>query len=352
MTSSAIRVDTSIPRPYTPSFIDRFMGFVRQMPYPYWLTYLILCLMQSSIFHVLAWMDGAVPAYRFSPELLLFPVWLWFPLAIMTYLNSVAREALVSFRPLLDIDDEQFRQLGYEFTTMPARGALLSSLFWASVYVGQAYFNFEAFIVSYGTGTTFATIIFLEGLVAYLIGSAIYYHSFRLLRLVNRTVKMVKQYNLFQLDPVYAFSRVTARTGIAWMIMLSFSLLFYPVELTNAPVLSVLVVQVALALAAFVLPLRFVNSHLVSEKRRLLTAHDQRVRATLERLHHGLDENELDKMGQLESALAGLTTEREILSRIPTWPWRAGTLTTFLSAIGLPVVLFLIQLVIERWLGG
>jgi hypothetical protein len=350
-TSDQIQQDASETRPYAPSFIDRFIGFVDQLPCPYWLTYLVLIILQSSVVHVLAWIDGWLSAYVFSPILLLYPLWLWGPLAIMTYLNSISVEALSSFRPLLDVEEERLRRVKYEFTTMPARSVILSCVIWSIVYVILVYLNRGVF-AAYGMGTFFTLILLLEGLLSFSTASAIYYHSLRQLRLVNRTVRMVKKVNLFQIDPVYAFSRVTSRTGISWMIMLSLTLLTFPVELTNVPVLAILVLQVLLALAAFVLPLRFVNQYLVSEKRSLVAELNQRVERTLERLHRHLDENELGEVAELNEAITALNAERDILTSIPTWPWRAGTLTGFLSALILPIILFLLQLVLEKLLGG
>jgi len=340
------------PKPYAPSFIDSFMGLVERLPGPYWLTYLALFVLQSLAIHVLAWIDGWLPAYTFSPILLMFPLWLWGPLTIMSYLNSIAREALDSFRPLLDLDEQGLRRLQGEFTTMPARSVILNGLVWSITYGILTVLTFGALFALYGFGRLTALILVLEGLVTYSVGGAIYYHSLRQLKLVSRTVKMVKQVNLFHLDPVYAFSRLTARTGGSWMIMLSLTLLTFPMQLANAPVLAILALQVLLALAAFVLPLRFVNYRLVSEKRRLMADFHARVERTLERLHAGLDKDELGAMDKLNDAIAALNMEHEILTKIPTWPWRAGTLTSFLSAMVLPIMLFLIQLAIQNWFGG
>jgi hypothetical protein len=350
-TSDPIQQDFSEIMPYAPSFIDRFMGFVERLPGPYWLTLLVLFVLQSIIVHVLAWVDGWLSAPVFSPILLLYPLWLWGPLAIMRYLNSTSLEALSSFSPLLDVEEERLKRLKDEFTTMPARSVILSGVMWSIVYVILVYLNFEAF-AAYGMGTVFTLILFLEGLLSFSTGSAIYYHSFRQLRLVSRTVKMVRQVNLFQLDPVYAFSRVTSRTGMSWMIMLSLTLLTFPMQLANVLVLAMLVLQVVLALAAFVLPLQFVNHHLVSEKRRLLAEVNQRVERTSKRLHRCLDESEMGEVAQQSSAMTGLKAERDILASIPTWPWREGTLTRFLSVVMLPIILILLKIVIENWLGA
>jgi hypothetical protein len=45
-----------------------------------------------------------------------------------------------------------------------------------------------------------------------------------------------------------------------------------------------------------------------------------------------------------------LTAERDVLNGLPTWPWLPGTLTGFLSATILPIVLFIIQLAIQKFL--
>jgi hypothetical protein len=224
-------------------------------------------------------------------------------------------------------------------------------VFWAVSYVVLMYFVLESVRAVYGWDTWVNVITYVEGLVSYCIGSVIYYHSIRQLWLVKRTVEMAGPFNLFRLDPVYAFSRVTAQTGIGWMIMLSLTLLTYPLQLTSFPVLILLVLQGLLAITAFIFPLWFVHRRLVAEKRRLLAENHHRVGAILDQYHSHLDGNILTEANQLGPALAGLNTERAFLNAIPTWPWRTGTLTGFLSAIVLPIILFLVQLFIRKMLG-
>jgi hypothetical protein len=328
------------------------MRWLERLPGSFGLTALALFLAQSLLAHVAAWLTGWLPAFTFSPLGLIFALWLWGPLAIMWHLNGVAREALASFSRLLDLDAAQLTRLEYEFTTMPSRPVLVSGLFWAAFYVLLTVLVWDTIYAGYGITGWGAAIAVLQGLISFLVGSAIYYHSLRQLRLVNRTVKLVTRLDLFQLDPVYAFSRLTARTGVSWMLLLSLTLLMYPLRLANGPVLALLIVQLLLAVAAFVLPLRFVNQRLVGEKRRLLAEHGRRVEATLAGLHRTLDADAPGDTGPFNDALAALEAELTVLTRIPTWPWRGGTLTAFLSAIALPIILFLLQAAIERWLSG
>lgn len=337
---------------YAPSYLDRFMGFIERLPIPYWLTYLALFTVQSLIMHIFAWVDGWLPAYTFNPLLLLFPLWQWIPLAIITYSDSVSLQALSTFSPLLDVEEIEMEKLRYEFTTMPSRDVILAGFAWGIVYVILMYASFDAFNTSYRFDTFFSTVLLLEGLIAYLTGSGIYYHSFRQLSLVNRTVKMARQFNMFQLDPVYAFSRVTSLIGVSWMIMLSLTLLLFPIQFVSGLTLTILILQVVLAVAAFILPLWFVHLRLESEKIGLLAELNRQVESTTTRLHRCIDENEMGPVTQLKDAMLGLTAERDVLNDMPTWPWQSGTLTGFLSATILPIVLFLIQLAIQKLIGG
>jgi hypothetical protein len=70
----------------------------------------------------------------------------------------------------------------------------------------------------------------------------------------------------------------------------------------------------------------------------------------LNRFHEQIDQNTLIEVEHLNNVISGLSAERELLEKIPTLPWRTGTLTGFLSATVLPIILLIIQLIIERWI--
>jgi len=350
-TSAPAQPGTRVIDPYPISFIDKLMRLIERQALPYGLIYFGFFVLQSLAIHILVWIDGWREPFSFVPLTLLFPLWLWLPLAFMTHLNHVAVEALVAFSPLLDCSEEESAQLRYEFTTLPVRGVVISSIFWVTVYLFLVYLIRDSFFVSYGLGPMFSIVITVTGLISYSIGGVIYYHSVRQLRLVNRTVKMVKKFNLFQLEPVYVFSTLTAQTGIGWILLLSLTLLTFPLEVAPLPMLAFLLVQTGLSLAAFALPLWFVNQRLVSAKRGMIADLNQRTETTLERLHHAVDSDASKEYESLNHALDGLNAERDILNKISTWPWRQGVFTGFLSAIVLPVVLFLLQMVLGNLLG-
>jgi hypothetical protein len=242
--------------------------------------------------------------------------------------------------------------LEYEFTTMPARSVLLSAIAWFCAYLVSWFPTYVPTVAVYGYGPLTPWSNFVAGLVSFTIGSVVYYHTVRQLRLVSRVVRMVSQFDLFRLDPVYAFSVLTSRTGISWVALLTLSLLAFPLNLGGGLEAAYLILQIALAMGAFLLPLRSVNRRLVSEKRKLQAEHNQRMASTLARLHQHIDGDSLEEVSRLNDVLKGLTSEREILAKIPTWPWRPGLFAGYLSVIVIPVMLYLIQFALGQWLGS
>ena len=349
--SDSIHSDRAATLPYPPSIIDRFMRFVQRLPLPYWLTYLLLFVLEVLIHHVVDWMDGSLPAFHFRLLICFWPLLIWGPLAIMTYLDAIARQALSAFSPLLDIHPETMRRLEYEFTTMPPRGVFLRGVVFTALYVAFMV-KIALPVIAPSAHETPLTLVLstVEGFFAF--NNGLFYHTMRQLRLVNRTVKLVKQFDLFRLDAVYSFSQLTARTGVAWLLLASLILVIGPLQLSPVPIFAFQGMGIAAALAAFALPLWVVHRRLVAEKRGLVAAHDQRVKSALAKLHNALDKERLEDVYQLSSALDGLTAEAAILDKIRTWPWSAETLAGFLSAIVLPMALFFLQLVLQKWLGG
>lgn len=345
-----VQHEGGIALPYVPSFIDRFTKFIQRLPIPYGLTYLLLFILESAIILVISLVDGRAPAYEFDPIIFIFPLWLWGPLAIVTYLDSLSVRVFSEFGQLLDLPTETKRRMEYEFTTMPARSVLISAIVWSVVYLFIWFLAWGPGLAVYGFGAFATWVNFFAGFVSFFLGSVIYYHTIRQLRLVGRTVRLVEEFDLFRLEPVYAFSVLTSRTGISWVALITLTLLISPLEVGGAPTLSLLIVQVALAIGAFLLPLRAVNRRLVLAKRIRMAELDQRTKTTLERMHHLIDQDTLQEVSNLNDVLKGLITEREILEKKPTWPWRPGLFAGFVSIIVLPIVLFLIQFALERWL--
>ncbi len=67
------------------------------------------------------------------------------------------------------------------------------------------------------------------------------------------------------------------------------------------------------------------------------------MRGVLTELNRDAATLELGRADGLNKTLASLIQERELFGRLPTWPWSTTTLRAFVSAILLPLLLFVAQ---------
>jgi hypothetical protein len=271
-------------------------------------------------------------------------------LALMHYLDSTAGDALDQFRPLLQAGDVELARLRYELTTLPARSTLIAGGIGILVTLVSLPFT--------PAEATLAEVIRRPSTqLAFYVGNAILaifvYHTIHQLRMVSRILATVTDLNLYRRGPVYAFSRLTARTALGWVLGVSLGLSprIAPF-LTPQNLLRVWMVLLPLAVLVFVLPLVSAHRLLVREKTRLQDEVEQRVEAAILRVHEQQDADELNNLGGVKTLLDALLVEREMVARLPTWPWQPGTLAGFGSALLLPLAVWLLQQLLTRWLPG
>ena len=126
------------------------------------------------------------------------------------------------------------------------------------------------------------------------------HHTLRQLKLIASIYATVKQINLFQLFPVYAFSSLTARTGLAIIFLIYYTyFFFYYLNLRGESLgflgFLALIAFLLLALACFVFPLYGIHLRLAQEKSR-------RLELALSDLHQRVDGGEYEKGAIYENA--------------------------------------------------
>lgn len=102
------------------------------------------------------------------------------------------------------------------------------------------------------------------------------------------------------------------------------------------------------AAAVFVVPLRGMQRRILAEKRRLQAEVGFRLEATIEAVHRAVDEGDLPAAAKMHDALGVLLMERDMVDKLPTLPWRPGTLGGVASAIALPLGLFVATRFLDR----
>jgi hypothetical protein len=343
--------------PYPPSWIDRLFEWVERLPFPSWLFYLGIWLVQVLLFNALTWIEGTQPPLRFDIYLTIWGLYQGFYLGYIHYLDSVASQAFVRFRPALLLSDSDHERLRYELTTMPARNVWIAGTLGALITLIDLPYNPPALIGQDISSAFSAPLGIFSALTTnYLIGVFVY-HSIRQLLIVRNIHEKLTRINLFHLDPLYAFSVLTARTGIGYVLAMMFGATPLGLTITSQGVAEfypgfyvINILFIPLAIAVFILPLLSIHKRLVQEKKNRLAEANGHLEQVVAELHRRVGTKELKNMAELHEAVSSLMMELDYLSKTRTWPWQAGTLTGFLSALSLPIIIFLIQQLLVRYL--
>jgi len=160
----------------------------------------------------------------------------------------------------------------------------------------------------------------------------------------------------FRPAPLYAFSRLTAQVGLVLVGFNALGIVLNPGMFASAAAMTIFLPWLAgftfFAIAVFVVPLQGMHRRLDAEKDRVTGAADGRMRDLLGELNEAIDARATDRVEALDRTISALRHEREILAKLPTWPWSTGTVRGFGSALLLPIGLFLIQRYLGVLLGG
>lgn len=350
MATDTIGVDQVARRrtPYEPSWLNRGLDWIQGRPWPAWRTYAVLAVVLVLGSNAQSWSSGSRPVGSLS---VVDTYWGLFPVVllwIIGHLQRVAHTSLDRFRQAIDASDAEIERLRWELTVAPARPALLVATAAIPLTIGSYLLD----PVGTGIGTLGREGLVIRALLESFLGAVflvMLYLLIRQLREVRRIVAMAR-IDLFQPGPLYAFSTLTSRFGISLVLLLGSSFLVSPPTAFTTEtfvVWSPWVIGVPLlALGAFIVPLYGMHERLDGEKQRLQNEAESRLKDVLAELNRDVDERDLQRADALNKTLSSLLQQRDVLAKLPTWPWSAGTLRAFVSAILLPLVIFLLQRVL------
>jgi len=339
-------MNTIVSPKYKASWVDKLQDWLEGLPLPLWVTYLILYLLTVFYIGLVYWIEigslaGEITALMFA-NAIWFPLWL----AALHYLNIVARKAMNEFRPITDCNEDEFNHFLYRMTRMPKWVILAINGLLAAFFIALAlddFTNLDPRITKLSSAAlvvVYLTFGFSNLLIAF-------YHTIRQLRLVRQMYKMVSNVNIFNLQSLYALSSLSAKTGIMWTIFISLNF-FISVSLATGPmstevILLLSFVEIAFAFSVFLFPLWGIHVRIQDEKEHMLKENADRLHNMNLDFQQHLDESDLNVMDAYQKGISALLSLRAEMEKTPTWPWRPATLRAFLSAVFLPIILFLIQ---------
>ena len=354
--------DSAVARPYAPSWLDAIVVRIEALPGPTWLAYTILSVLAVALIGLEATLSSR-GLFGQDPAYFVYALYQVFGLAAYHYLSRGAPKALEAFRPATDMDDTTADKYRLELSTTPARQAAILWFVGAAGYISLLAWSPAGFDLVGHQPAFVALRVISEALWMIPVAWVVTYLLFRQMRVVSRLHREVVRVDLLQPAPLHALARLTARASIVMLVFQSTAALPLPNVSAEARVMIVLTSLpfIAISLAAFFVPLRGLRARLEAEKVRRLAAVSTRIDSATAALHRVIDaacavqpDAEAARLSQtridtLNKGLASLLQEREFLGRLPTWPWDTSTLRKVLSALALPILLFLLTRALERF---
>lgn len=346
---------TSVLRPYPPSWIDRFTAWVDRLPGPPWLFY-------GGLWAILVVIDliGRAQDGSFDLPPVFVPVYLAAPfynLWLIHYLDRQARLALNRFRPALNCNEESYISLGYRLTTMPSGPTLLATI--AGALIGLLML----LIVPPAEHAQFWSIPITDLAIhrpliqgtAILIGvvaTNLVYHAWHQLRTVSHIYAKHTVVDLFNQQPLYAFSNFSARMAIGTLLQTYSWPLAAPEVLRNAAMASWMIGYNLVCLLIFIVPLIGIHNLLKEDREERLAQAGRFARAARQELHRRINEDQMTDMDNLYKTIHSLDLEFQTLRHAPTWPWQPEVPRAVGVALIFPLILWLIQWALQRMLAA
>jgi hypothetical protein len=337
-------------RPYPPSWVDRLSGWVERSGLPGIVFYSSLYLALTLVIQVMGWLAGTAPFGVLNQQEFLYQIFALVAFYYMYIAPGFAMDAMRNFRPLLDVSEREFYRLKYSLAFLPAglTNALTVVAFVASsifAYASPALFGQSVEItLSYLVAQT------LNWYFGVLAAVLLVYRLIHQMRRVNEIYALVATIDLYNLGPIYSLSSFMAKASFMLLVLVYSGLLSDPSNFEIDEFVQGSLVIAIVALAGFVLPLLGINRRLVAAKAEKLQESGREVRAAFERISREQGKKKLDKIGNTRQLVDAVIRKREYIQSISTWPWQSATLRNLLAGVFLPVMIWLIQQGLNRFI--
>ena len=341
------------PAAYLPAGFSRLLTRIHELPAHGWWVYPLLVPIQIAWSHGLLWGSGILPVGTFDLVVAFGAIYGPYTLAALAYINGVARASLRSFWPATGWPDAERARWAYALTTSPTG-------YGGVILVAGALLAFGGLVAAplgvVPGDDARRPIVFLAYVPTLFFGYATFVaaliHTVRQLRLVSRIHREATAIDPFDRAPLYAFSRLTVQTGLAYILVGYYALTVNGSwQFGNVVSLIPLATVFTIGIAAFVLPLLGIHGRLVDAKEQLVRAAERRLDTLGAEMYERVDSRDLDATKLIADSLGGVRALRDRIDRLPTWPWPPQVLRGFLSALFVPVVVYVISRLVASGFG-
>ena len=332
------------------SWIDQLQARLDRTSVGPWAVYGLLALVLAGGLHLAYWLPGSLAFPSLSLRLAWTGAYAPIILASLHYADRVATGSLSRFQPALQAGPADYDRALRRLTLLPSPSVGLALVLGAAFM--WTLLRLDPTFLGLYTGQPLPdTAVTVVGWINSSMILIVLYYLVRQLTAVSAVHRSAGNVNLYDWQPMFAFSNLTYRTVVISVVVISCFVTVFPDVLQSPPALSSVVLGLLLTGAEFFLPLAGLHTKLQSEKHRLLSDARRRIQATLEELHQRIEAADVSSMQRMKDQLGSLLLEEDYLGKLRTWPWPPGLFLRVLGVIGLPIVLFVLQRVLQKWLG-
>lgn len=327
---------------YSPSWLNHLTNWLDSLPVPAWVVYFIAIIVLGYLNNWMEWQTQVRPEGVFDLERSTDGLWPIFFVAFFHYLNIMAKKTLLKFRPLLDINEEDYAFLELKISVFPALPGWL-------ILGGSVLLTIPELISRLQAGPFLASLYYFFFFTLVNSVSLIQIsQTFRQIRLITRLQRSVKKISLFHLGPTHAFSELTSKMGMGLVFIVAFGViqLVYmgtPIEFAYGNIVLLFV-----AVFAFVFPVWGMRLKLLEEQAFLLDKIDYQIERMFNQFNQASNDGELENIQAYSKVLQAQRTERAALKQVSMWPWETRTLRGFASTFMVPVLLWGITRLLEN----
>jgi hypothetical protein len=334
--------------PFRPGPLSLILARVGRLPGGGWWVFVPFGAALFAWGQFIEWAVGRMPVGTFDPNLLaVVPYGPWVLLGLGIGLR-IARRALESFWPATGWPDADRAGWAQRFAGAPFWPEVAALLVGSIAGVVSLVVAIDT-LVGPGPHRTAVFVAYLPSFLAgYAMSAAGGLITVRWLLLVSRIHREATAVDIFDRVPIYAFSRLTVVVGISYVFAGYYSLTVNAAsQAGNLASIGSIGATFVVASASFVVPLWGIHGRLAREKEALLRDAERRANALAAELYARIDAGKYDETAVINSSLTGVTALRERYERLPTWPWPPQVLRGFVSALLLPLVIFILTRVIS-----
>jgi len=342
--------DKETQLPYTISWIDRVAAAVDMIKTPFAIVYFLAWLIFFVALILLRWQDGTFPVGQINKTDVVMSLTGIFFVALIHYLDNWAMKKLKIFRASILIGDDEFNGLAYQLSNLPPRPVLIASLtsfgFGAITFIlTPSSYGF----IHIGFDSPSGVLQLVNFFFSWFTFGALSYHVFHQLRLGGIATASYIRINLFNLSPIYTFAGLTMRSAMGWLIMAYAWALTTPNLFQNFVIIATIGFMQVVAVLTFILPLLGAHEKIVEKKTQSLNEIGARLESIVDEISKVHDEYDKERLSKLKDMLSTLSLAEERLKKIPTWPWRPSVANSLATAILLPNVVWIFQVVVEKF---